>query len=260
LEPDPASAGGLALRLGLRLVKGLSQAAAERLVAMRGAGYPDPHALWRLSALTAKDLSGLAAADAFRSMGLDRRAAEWAVRGLKDAPMPLFATLDPSQNPRPEPAVGLPLMPIGAQVLHDYANLGLSLKAHPLAFLREGLSAEGAIQAARLIETKPGKRASVAGLVLVRQRPGTASGVIFMTLEDESGIANLVVWPARFEEFRRVVLTSSLLLATGIVQREGLVVHLIVETLEDRSHRLGELAAVASSAEKDFRRASRDFR
>ena len=259
LEEDPASVGGLAVRLGLRMVKGFHQAAAQRLVASRGEGYPDPHALWRRSDLTARDLSGLAAADAFRSMGLDRRAAEWAVRGLKDTPMPLFSALEPSRNPRQEPAVDLPLMPISAQVLHDYANLGLSLKAHPLAFLRDGLAAERAVPCASLMTVKPGKRASVAGLVLVRQRPGTASGVIFMTLEDESGIANLIVWPGRFEEFRRVVLTASLLLATGIVQREGLVVHLIVEKLEDRSHRLSELTATAGNVEKDFRRASRDF-
>ena len=260
LEPDPHSTGGFSMRLGLRLVKGLSQAAAERLVGLRGTGYPDPHALWRRCELSARDLSALAAADAFRSMGLDRRAAEWAVRGLKDTPMPLFAALDPSENPRPEPAVRLPAMAIGGHVLHDYAALGLSLKAHPLALLRSGLAGEGATPNAELITVKPGKRASVAGLVLVRQRPGTASGVLFMTLEDETGIANLIVWPSRFEEFRRTVLTASLLLATGIVQREGLVVHLIVEKLADRSHRLAELATTSTTARKDFQRASRDFR
>ncbi len=260
LEPDPASTGGLALRLGLRQVKGLRRDVAERLVAQRGAGYPDPHSLWRRSDLCARDLSGLAAADAFRSMGLDRRAAEWAVRGLRDTPMPLFAALDPAANPRPEPVVSLPDMAISAQVLHDYATMGLSLKAHPLTFLREGLAAEGATPNAELIRVKPGKRASVAGLVLVRQRPGTASGVIFITLEDETGIANLIVWPGRFEEHRRVILTSSLLLATGIVQREGLVVHLIVETLADRSPRLGELMAESAGVQRDLRRASRDFR
>ena len=145
-------------------------------------------------------------------------------------------------------------MALGEHVADDYVTLGLSLKRHPLALLRRELDPRGIVPAARLKELPPGRRVTVAGLVLVRQRPGSASGVIFMTLEDESGVANLVVWPPVFERFRRTVMTGRLIECDGRLQREGEVIHVIAERLTDRTallHRLahGEALPVAS---RDF--------
>ncbi len=253
LEDDAGSTGGVAVRLGLRSVKGLAKAAMEQLVARRGTAYRSPLDLHRRSGLPVDMLGRLAIADAFRSMGLDRRAATWAVRGLDGAAeLPLFAGSE-----RPEPAVALPTMPLGEQVAYDYAALGLSLKAHPLALLRRHL--EPVVRAADLATADPGRRLTVAGIVLVRQRPGSASGTIFVTLEDETGIANLIVWPDRYETYRRVVLTAGLMVATGRVQREREVVHLVVDRLVDRSDCLALLRAGAAPA-ADIRRLSRDFR
>src|SRR6185312_1231565 len=174
--------------------------------AARARPYRTPGEIVRRAGVKRGAMERLAAADAFRSMGLDRRQALWAVKGLDDAPPPLLAGLEDDGAPE----AALPAMRMGEHVAADYVTLGLSLKRHPLALLRGALDRSRIVPAARLKELPPDRRVKVAGLVLVRQRPGSASGVIFMTLEDESGIANLVVWPGVFERFRRTVMTGRL--------------------------------------------------
>ena len=230
-----------ALRLGLRQIKGLSEDAAAALVDARtllGRAFADPAEINRLAGLPAPVLERLARADAYSSMKLRRRDALWAVRALPPAPLPLF---EAGEN-RDDPEVSLPVMAIGEEVTHDYAALRLSLKTHPLALLRDELNAARAVPAEQLVNTRDGAKVTVAGLALVRQRPGTASGVIFITLEDETGIANLVVWPKTFERFRRVVMAARLIRVTGKLQREGIVTHVIADHLEDMTHRLRALA------------------
>jgi error-prone DNA polymerase len=183
----------------------------------------------------------LARADAFRSMALDRREALWAVKGLPTAPLSLFAA-SATEEQGEEPAVALPRLRLGEHVAEDYASLHLSLKRHPMALLREAVAAEGYRPCAHLAEAPDGSAIRVAGLVLVRQRPGTASGVIFATLEDETGIANVVIWSRVFERYRRALLGSSLMGVAGKLQREGLVVHLVAERLVDLTAHLAALA------------------
>jgi error-prone DNA polymerase len=258
LEPAATSANRVALRLGFRLVKGLAEDAAEALVQHRGDGYSSIRDLWRRAKLTRRALEALAAADAFGSLGLDRRAAHWQIRALGDHPLPLFAVVEgmvhPGSNLPPpdlaeEPDVALPAMPLGEALVEDYGSLGLSLKSHPAALLRGALTAEGYLPTARLADTADGTYLSVAGIVLVRQRPGTASGVIFATLEDEVGIANVIVWPKVFERYRRTVLGARLLGVHGKLQREGMVVHVIAERLDDLSRHLDRLTSIDSPFE-----------
>jgi error-prone DNA polymerase len=162
--------------------------------------------------------------------GLDQGAAARAGRSTALAPLPLFAHAETAEE---DAERALPSMTPGEHVAADYAHLRLSLKAHPMAFLRARHAARGVIPCASLSQVKDGARVRLAGLVLVRQRPGTASGVIFVTIEDEGAIANLIVWPKVFERFRRAVLGARLLSVTGRLQREGLVTHVIAERLED---------------------------
>ena len=230
-----------ALRLGLRQVKGIAQKDAEALMAARGSGYRSPADLLVRSGLGRSVLTRLAEADGFRSLGLDRRRALWAVKGLRDEGLPLFAGLLPDQRHGAEPPVRLPEMRLGEHIVSDYAFLELSLKCHPLALLRQSFAREGVVRAVELGTIEPGRLVSVAGLVLVRQRPGSASGVIFVTLEDETGIANLVVWPDTFDRFRAQVMGATLMLCRGRLQREGLVIHVVAERLADLSSRLARL-------------------
>ncbi|HEX9648367.1 MAG TPA: OB-fold nucleic acid binding domain-containing protein, partial [Alphaproteobacteria bacterium] len=160
------------------------------------------------------------------------------------APLPLFAAAEARHGAAlagPEPAVSLPVAGLGEEVADDYRSLRLSLKAHPLALLRNELGRRRAVPAARLADIRAGARVRVAGLVLVRQRPGTAKGVIFATLEDETGTANVIVWPDVFERFRRTVLAAKLLCVEGEVQREGIVLHVVAARLEDWTPLLGRL-------------------
>jgi error-prone DNA polymerase len=235
-DQDGRRGNRFALRLGLRQVKGLREADAQRLADRRGEGYVTPAALWRRGGLGPAVLERLAAADAFQSMGLDRRCALWAVKALGEPPLPLLADAAAEDGPAPLPEMGE-----GEHVAEDYATLSLSLRRHPLSFLRGDFAARRFLRAADLAQAKIGGRIDIAGLVLIRQRPGTASGVIFMTIEDETGVANLIVWPATFERFRRVVLGATLIACTGRVQREGAVIHVVTERLVDLSHRLREL-------------------
>lgn len=230
--------GRLALRLGFRQIKGFRAEDAGWIVAARGNGYPDVESLWLRAGLLPGPLERLAEADAFAGLGLTRRDALWAVRAIRaPKPLPLFANpLDGEGGI--EPAVTLPPMHLGEEVVEDYIALRLTLRAHPMELLRPGLP--GLTCHDRLV-TAPLGRSSVCGLVITRQRPGTASGVIFLTLEDETGVANIVVWPKVYERFRRAVMGGRLLRVTGRLEREGIVVHLIAERIEDLSSRLSEL-------------------
>ena len=227
------------LRLGLRQIKGLKQADAEALVAARPPGGYNSMAALRASArLSPAVLERLAEADAFASLRLNRRQALWAVRALPPTveDLPLFAA---TGERRPDPAVALPAATMGEQVAEDYRRQRLTLRRHPLALLRPRLP--DAVPSNRLAHLPAGGPLTVAGLVLVRQRPGSAKGVIFATLEDETGIANIIVWPKVFEAYRAIVMRARLLWVRGRLQREGLVIHVVADHLEDRSHWLSDL-------------------
>jgi error-prone DNA polymerase len=265
LEPPSGDAGlsspgRCALRLGFREVKGLGEAELKKLVENRGDGpFVSVAQLQHRSGLSRAALEKLAEADAFRSLGLDRRAALWAVRGLREnaAALPLFAPLAGAAVT--EPAAALPAMSLGEQVAEDYRVVGFSLKQHPLALLRGEFDRRRILRHARLAATAAKSLVRVAGLVLVRQQPGTASGVIFMTLEDETGIANVVVWRRVFERFRRIVMGAKLVQCEGHVQREGEVIHLVAERFTDLSPLLKRLWHPAAGDNADLRVQSRDF-
>ncbi len=239
---EPGRNNRCALRLGLRQVTGLGEEDAKRMVERRTEPYRDPADLWRRSGLTKRQIVALARADAFASLGLSRRDVLWAVRGFSDAPLPL---LDDAAKVRDlEPTVILPSLTLGEQVVDDYAAISMSLRSHPLALLRPRFSDRGVARTDVLADSKNDDLLTLAGLVLVRQRPGTASGVVFVTIEDEHGIANLVVWPKVFEAHRRIVMGSRLLGVRGRVQREGLVIHLVAEQLWDWSAELDSIADI----------------
>ncbi len=247
LEPRGSSEGGgqgqgkrlrgAAVRLGLRMVKGLANGHAAELVAHRGeAPYASVEETWRRAGVPAAALERLAEADAFRGMGLDRRQALWQVRALADTPLPLFTAADAGGRPRPEiveAPIELAPMRDGREVVEDYGSIGLSLRRHPVAFLREGLRRRGMVACADLLHLRDGQRVAVPGLVLVRQKPGSAKGVMFITVEDETGVANLILWPDRYAAQRRLVLSASMLACHGRMQREGEVVHVVADRLED---------------------------
>ena len=230
---------GLAVRLGLRMVGGLRNDDAARMVAQRGGQpYASVEELWRRAGIPSAMLEKLAEADAFGSLVLDRRAALWAVRGLADTQMPLFAAADANRRPLPElsePPVVLRPMRDGREVVEDYRSTGLTLRSHPVSFLRPQLAARGMVSCADLASMRDGRRVVVPGIVLVRQRPGSAKGVMFITVEDETGVANLVLWADRFEKQRRLVLSAGMIACHGRVQREGEVVHVVTDSLEDLS-------------------------
>ncbi|HEX9702104.1 MAG TPA: error-prone DNA polymerase [Rhodospirillales bacterium] len=255
---ERAGSGALALRLGFRQVKGLREADGRRLVALRGAGYRDVADVRRRARLSRSVLERLARADAWHGLGLGRRQALWAVRGLDQAPsLPLFAHADMAADETPEPAVDLPSMTPGEAVADDYRALMLSLRAHPVALLRARLAVDGYLPCAELIAAADGRPVAVAGLIITRQRPGSAKGVVFVTLEDETGVANLVVWPDVFERYRRPAIGASLLGVRGRLQREGLVIHVVAESLADLSGLLRRLEATSAPplpvAVRDFR-------
>jgi error-prone DNA polymerase len=232
-----------AVRLGLRQIVGAREEDMRRLVERRGQGYDSVRDLWLRSGLSSAALERLADADAFRSLGLDRRQALWAVRGLDRVgdqdDLPLFASRPARET---EPDARLPSMPLGAHVVEDYRRLSLSLKAHPTSFMRARLSARGILRSEALAKVRNGERVTVAGLVLVRQRPGTAKGVIFMTLEDETGIANIIVWPKAFERLRAIVLGARFIAVTGKLQSESGVIHVVAERMNDLTPMLGLLS------------------
>ena len=244
LEPAE-EANGPALRLGLRLVDGLGEEDAEKLVAVRGNGFADVHDLRRRSGLKPAALEKLAAADAFRSLALDRRQGLWEVKAIGPAErLPLFDWAE-TREEGPDQHVALPDMPLSEHVVNDYQTLRLSLKAHPLHFLREKLAAERVVSCAQLRQSKDGAWVKIGGIVLVRQRPGSAKGVVFMTLEDETGVANTVVWAKTLERYRKVVMAAQLILIEGRVQRHEDIIHVVSARLFDRSGMLMHLSEQA---------------
>ena len=230
--------GALALRLGFRQIKGFREDDATRIVDLRGNGYRDPQSLWLRTGLGPSVLERLAEADAFADTGLTRRDTLWQVRAIKsDTPLPLFNDPIDGEGIK-EPDVALTPMHLGEEVVEDYVSMRLTLRAHPMELLRPALPGLTAHDQLAVI---PVQRVSVCGLVITRQRPGTASGVIFLTLEDETGVSNVVVWPKIYEKYRRAVMGGRLLRVSGYLQREGMVVHVIAQKVEDISHRLSEL-------------------
>ncbi|RZM28026.1 MAG: error-prone DNA polymerase, partial [Pedobacter sp.] len=232
-----------ALRLGFRQVSGLRQEDMELLVNQRPLdGYKSISELSN-AGINQAAIERLSDADAFRSMQLTRREALWEIPALSDKPIGLFAG-QPSESAQ-ETQISLPFMSDAEHVVQDYAATGLSLKAHPLSFIREKLNLLHVTDTSRLITLKNGDPIKVAGLITVRQRPGTAKGVLFITIEDETGFANLVVWESVFEKYRREILQSRLFMVEGKVQIEGAVVHVVVKRCFNLNGLLSGLTAVA---------------
>jgi error-prone DNA polymerase len=259
LEPSPPSGGReaerCAVRLGLRQIDGFREAWALAIMAARAAGSPfrsldelkSRVVLAEGDGLPGHALDALAAADALNSLDLTRRPGLWAARGIPAAsPVPLFAFAGLAEADGPPPPA-LPVAPLSEEVVGDYETIRLSLKAHPMSFLRERMTALGVMTADRLKDAPDNARAAVAGVVLVRQRPGSAHGVVFMTLEDETGVANAIVWPKAFDRFRPVVMGARMVIVRGVVQHapdgDGYVTHLVAQSIEDRTADLALLSA-----------------
>ena len=240
-----------AVRLGMRLVKGLRQQEADAIAdtVRRHGPFDQIEPLWRASGVRVLAMRRLASADAFNSMGLDRQAALWHVRALRDDDAPLFEDLRTrSSTPSEDEYASLPLpsIPEPHKVIHDYATTGLSLKNHPLAFVRDELERLDTTPCAQLQDESRwphGRRIAVAGIVLIRQRPGSANGVVFVTIEDETGQANLIVRPQTFDRLRKAARHATVLLARGQVERDGSVVHVMVHDLRDMGHLMLDIAA-----------------
>lgn len=220
----------------MRLVRGLSREKVKGIeAAQKQRRITSIQALLQRGDVSRDTLMRLAAADAFRSLGLDRRQAVWQVLAARDEPG-LFADLEPAEEKPP-----LPETPLNEQVLHDYGATGLSLKAHPMSLVRQELRAMGVQPNEIMKHARHGQRTKVGGLVLIRQRPGTAKGIVFATIEDETGVANLVIKPPAWKRWGRATVTSIAVIAEGHIEREGQVVHLVVHRMHDLSERLGEL-------------------
>jgi error-prone DNA polymerase len=246
-----------AVRLGMRMVKGLANRDAASIVTVRAEQpFVSVDDLWQRARVPSASLVELAEADAFQpSLKLARREALWALKALRDEPLPLFAaaaTRDvrlQSGNTQAggavseiiEPAVMLRPMTAGGEVVEDYGHVGLTLRSHPLSFLRRDLTRRRFVTCAEAGQAHDGRWMQIAGLVLVRQKPGSAKGVMFITIEDETGVANLVIWPSLYEKQRHIILSAAMLGINGKVQREGEVVHFIAQRLTDLSP---ELASV----------------
>jgi len=244
--------GGPALRLGLRLIKGLRQDHAQRLVAARRrvGRFTSVAKLHRAADLPTHAVRRLAEADAFNSLKLTRRHAVWETLELKDEEAPLFEERHeeaPMTFPS-APSEFLPSMSLGQEVMTDYATTSLSIKKHPIALVRDHLEKLRITPASQIARTPHGKWVKVAGLVLIRQRPGTASGVVFETLEDETGVVNLIIRPDVFDRYRPAARHAGLLQADGYLQRQGQVVLIMAKRLFDLSHLLS-----------GYQFASRDF-
>lgn len=236
---------GWALRLGLRQVDGFPEAAAVRLVAERMGGGPfrDVPELRGRAGLSPSHIEKLASADCFSSLGVGRRHALWDARKLIAAPeLPLFAAAREREEGAEKAPTRLPSMPLSEEVIADYQTQRLSLKAHPMSFLRADLDERGFVRAADLRQRRNRTTASVAGIVLIRQRPGSAKGVVFITLEDETGVANLVIWPDTMERFRKVVMGARLIEVRGRIEYDEDVLHVIATHLADATHRLHDLS------------------
>jgi error-prone DNA polymerase len=237
---EPVAPGVFAVRLGLRQIDGMRQDMGQRVMDARTAPFTDLQALKEKARLDAGTMRKLAAADAVRSMTLDRRQALWDARALRDAPdLPLFAD---NRDEGEEHRFDLPQMPVCEHVVADYQTTRLSLKAHPMSFLRRSLDRQGYATTRALQDMRSGQQIKLAGIVLIRQRPGSAKGVCFITLEDETGVANLVVWPKVMEAYRKVIMRARVIDVRGIVQRDADVIHVVANHLTDRSDALERLS------------------
>ncbi len=237
LEP---SGTGWALRLGFRQIEGLGEEVAAPLIAARDTPFETVESLKSRAGIGAGAINRLAAADAFRSLGLDRRAALWDARAIRDAPdLPLFQQ---AREEGDEVPIALPAMAICEHVVADYQTTRLSLKAHPMRFMRNSMAQQGYVTAAELRAVRNNSAVRVAGLVLIRQRPGSAKGVCFITLEDETGVANLVIWPKVMAAFRKTVMTARLMAVEGVVQRDADIMHVVARKMTDRSDALEHLS------------------
>ncbi len=240
-----------AVRLGLRMVRGLANTDAAALVAARAdQPFASIDDLWRRAGVPSASLVQIAEADAFRpSLRLARRDALWTIKALRGEPLPLFTAASAREAEAvpeaQEPTVALRPMTAGGEVVEDYGHVGLTLRSHPVSFLREDLRRERIVTCADAMQARDGRWLQTAGLVLMRQMPGSAKGVMFITIEDETGIANLVIWPKLYERQRRVILSARMMAVHGRIQREGEVVHLV-------AHRLTDLSpALASVGDRD---------
>jgi error-prone DNA polymerase len=218
------------------MAKGLANSHAAAILAAREQPFESIEEVWKSSGVPIAALERIAEADGFASLGIDRRQALWRVKALGEKPLPLFAAADAREEDR-EPVVALQPLSEGREVVEDYRSTQLSLRAHPLSFLRPQLDSMKVVRCSDLKRIKDGRRIDVSGIVLIRQRPGSTS-VTFLTIEDESGVANIIIWPKLFEEQRRVIMTASMMNIRGMVQREGDVIHVIAERLEDRTSML----------------------
>ena len=237
LNPLPLAGGEekCPLRLGLRIVLGLSGEEAGRILIARAArSFTSVEDLWRRSGVSRGTLEKIAQADGFHGLGLDRRQALWAVKALGEKPLPLFSTKAfAATESAAEPHVTLTALTAGREVVEDYRATQMSLRAHPVSFLRGALDGRRITRCGDLKGLKDGTRVEVAGLILVRQRPGSAKGVVFVTLEDETGIANAILWPDRFEAQRRTVMSAAMLGIVGRVQCESGTIHVIADRVTD---------------------------
>ncbi len=237
---EPLGPGTFAVRLGIRQVDGVKKASATRMIAKRHKPFTDLADLKKRAGVDAGTMRKLAAADAFRSMTLDRRQALWDARALRDAPdLPLFKE---NRDEGEETRFDLPQMPLCEHVVADYQTVRLSLKAHPMSFLRKSMTRQGYHRTDELQQMHNGQSVKLAGIVLIRQRPGSAKGVCFITVEDEYGVANLVVWPNVMKTFRKVIMRARVIDVRGIVQKSEDVIHVVVHHLNDRSDALERLS------------------
>lgn len=235
---EKTSGRHMAVRLGFRQVHGLANIHGAAIVAARGPSpYESVEEVWRRAGVPRAAIERLAEADAFHCLAQDRRQGLWKVKGLGEAPLPLFAAADArEENFSPEglePTVALRPMAEGREVVEDYRALQLSLRGHPLQFLRPELNRMRIVRSADLQSIRDGRNVEVAGVILVRQRPGSAKGVLFVTIEDETGVAQGILWPNKFEIYRRQIMSASMIAMRGRLQKEGEVIHIICDRIID---------------------------
>ena len=249
---EPARGRYRAVRLGFRQVRGLANLHGAAIVGARGpAPFESVEEVWRRAGVPRAAIERLAEADAFSCIAQDRRQGLWKVKGLGEAPLPLFAAADEREgkfSPEGREApVALQPMTEGREVVEDYRSLQLSLRNHPLSFLRSQLEAMRIVRCADLRSIRDGCNVEVAGVILVRQRPGSAKGVLFVTIEDETGVANGILWPNRFEVYRRQVMSASMIALRGRLQKEGEVIHIICDRITDHDDMLRSIGRQAFS-------------
>jgi len=233
-------ASKFALRLGFRQLRGMNKDDANAIVEARTKGnFAAMRSVWLRAGLSDRALETLAKGDAWNTLKLNRRGALWAAKGLGLKPLPLFAAAEGAEAA--EPPVILPSMSMGQEVTEDYRHLRLSLKCHPMALLRRKMSRQGVVTAEKLWQMPNGRSVRVAGIVTHRQRPGTASGVVFVTLEDETGSTNLIVWRSIVDSQRDALLSSRLMIVEGELQHADNVTNVVVRRIHNCTHWLGRL-------------------